>query len=72
VIEIINVTESAESEGGEEQAKLKTADYLGLRDEWELVETLTPVCLRDEQVTHEQELYFYPSMIPGEPFLMVS
>lgn len=52
--------------------KLITADYLGLHDEWELVEMVTPVCLRGEQVTHEQELYFYPSMIPGEPLLMLS
>ena len=70
MLEINNFTESVES--GEEQAKLKTADYLGLHDEWEFVETVTPVYLRDEQVTREQELYFYPSMIPGEPFLMMS
>jgi hypothetical protein len=72
MLEINNVTESVETEGGEEQAKLITADYLGLHEEWELVETMTPVCLRDEQVTHEQELHFYPSMIPGEPLLMMS
>jgi len=70
--EINNVTESVETEGGEEQAKLITADYLGLHDEWELVEMMTPVCLRDEQENHEQELYFYPSMFPGEPLLMMS
>jgi len=72
MIEINNVTENVETDGGEEQVKLITADYLGLHDEWELVEMVTPVCLWDEQVTHEQELYFYPSMIPGEPLLMIS
>jgi hypothetical protein len=72
MLEINDVTESVETEGGEEQAKLITADYLGLHDEWELVETVAPVCLRDEQVAHEQELYFYPSMIPGESFLVMS
>lgn len=66
-----NVTESAETEGSEEQAKLVTADYLGLHDEWELVDMVAPVCLREEQETHERELYFYPSIIPGEPFLMM-
>jgi hypothetical protein len=72
MLEINDVTESVETEDGEEQAKLITADYLGLHDEWELVETVSPVCLRDEQETRERELYFYPSMIPGEPFLMMS
>jgi hypothetical protein len=72
MLEINNVAEIVETEGGEEQTKLITADYLGLHDEWELVEMVSPVYLRDEQVTHEQELYFYPSLIPGEPCLMMS
>jgi hypothetical protein len=63
---IYDVTESEEPEGGEEQAKLVTADYLGLRDEWELVQLVAPVYQREEQEGREQELYFHPSTVPGE------
>ncbi|XP_033609176.1 coiled-coil and C2 domain-containing protein 2A isoform X2 [Cryptotermes secundus] len=56
--------ESEEPEGGEEQTKLVTADYLGLRDEWELVQMVAPVYEREEQEAREQELYFHPSTTP--------
>jgi hypothetical protein len=67
-----DVTEHEEIEGGKEQAKLVTADYLGLHDEWELVRVVAPVYQRDEQEAHEQVLYFHPSVVPGEPLLMMS
>lgn len=71
VMLVIFVTESEEPEGGEEQAKLVTADYLGLHDEWELVQMVAPVYQREEQEAREQELYFHPSTAPGEPLLMI-
>lgn len=51
--------------------KLVTTDYLGLRDEWELVQVVAPVFQRHEQEAREQELYFVPSLVPGEPLLMI-
>jgi hypothetical protein len=71
LVRVIYVTEIEEPEGGEEQAKLVTADYLGLHDEWELVQMVAPVHQREEQEAHEQELYFHPSTVPGEPLLMI-
>jgi hypothetical protein len=68
---IYDVTEIEEPEGGEEEAKLVTADYLGLRDEWELAQMAAPVYQREEQEAREQELYFHPSTAPGEPLLMI-
>jgi hypothetical protein len=65
-----NVTENDEPEGSEDQVKLVTADYLGLRDEWELVQNVAPVHQREEQEAREQELYFHPSTDPGEPLVM--
>ncbi|KAJ9583994.1 hypothetical protein L9F63_021664, partial [Diploptera punctata] len=55
---------SEEIGSSDEQAKLVTADFLGLRDEWELIQTVAPVYQREEQESHEQEIYFCPSMIP--------
>jgi hypothetical protein len=49
--------------------KLVAADYLGLRDEWELVQMVAPVNQREEQEAREKELYFQPSTDPGEPLV---
>ncbi|XP_069688134.1 coiled-coil and C2 domain-containing protein 2A [Periplaneta americana] len=56
--------EEEEIESGEEQTKLVTADYLGLRDEWELVQVAEPIYVREEQEARERELYFSPSTVP--------
>lgn len=51
--------ESAE----DDQVKLLTKDYLGLPDEWQVVEPYVPPSLDENElrIDNENKLYFYPS-----------
>ncbi|GLH06303.1 Coiled-coil and C2 domain-containing protein 2A [Gryllus bimaculatus] len=64
----VQETEEIEHEGGD-QTKLITSEYLGLQDEWDIVEDTIPTYLNMEEV-HEREkiLYFYPDskLVPVE------
>lgn len=51
----------------EDKVPLLTAEYLGVKDEWELTTIEGPTYQSfQDRIQREQELYFYPSMVPGK------
>ena len=61
---------SEEIASSDEQTKLVAADFLGIRDEWELLEDVPAMYLREEQESRERELYYIPTMAPGECYVL--